>query len=254
MPPVRRKPSNLCVVGASAYRLQEIVNKMNDFVKKRGMKVNVSEVMVFKGGKARLNAIFEYIYRRCFRYMDDFHVVALESGGAVKHYDPFQSLQSDRSVGLGASGSVRVQVCAVPCSVRRARQLSYVRSSRAFALAYCAVCAPSPVSDALPQDPLPIPIALSYFVCYAHINGLSLTTEGDRICRPVAVLGEGQCLSVDCWRTAPVSCTIAPSLQSTRVHSIRVGTSEAKLCTSIDTLRSEVLLRLPKLARCRSCE
>ncbi|GBP18466.1 hypothetical protein EVAR_93871_1 [Eumeta japonica] len=44
------------------------------------------------------------------------------------------------------------------------------------------------------------------------------------------------------------------SLQSTIVHSIRIGVSEVKLCTSIDTWCPEVLFRRPKLARRRSCE
>ncbi|GBP85644.1 hypothetical protein EVAR_102175_1 [Eumeta japonica] len=44
------------------------------------------------------------------------------------------------------------------------------------------------------------------------------------------------------------------SLQSTIVHSIRVGISEVKLCTSIGTWCSEILFQQPKLARDRSRE
>ncbi|GBP11252.1 hypothetical protein EVAR_6061_1 [Eumeta japonica] len=46
----------------------------------------------------------------------------------------------------------------------------------------------------------------------------------------------------------------APGLQSTIVHSIRVGISEMKLYASIDTWCSEILFGRPKLARRRSCE
>ncbi|GBP80832.1 hypothetical protein EVAR_99927_1 [Eumeta japonica] len=50
MPPVHRRPSNPCAI----ERLQEMVNKMNDSVKKRSVKVNVgkTKVMVFERGES----------------------------------------------------------------------------------------------------------------------------------------------------------------------------------------------------------
>ncbi|GBP79902.1 hypothetical protein EVAR_63339_1 [Eumeta japonica] len=49
MPPVRRRPSNPCTCG-----LQEMVNKMNDSIKKRGMKVNLgkTKVVMFEEGES----------------------------------------------------------------------------------------------------------------------------------------------------------------------------------------------------------
>ncbi|GBP59691.1 hypothetical protein EVAR_48659_1 [Eumeta japonica] len=52
----------------------------------------------------------------------------------------------------------------------------------------------------------------------------------------------------------PLSTDTALSLQSTIVYSIRVGISEVKLCSSIDTQYSEALFRRLKLSRRRSCE
>ncbi|GBP54939.1 hypothetical protein EVAR_29781_1 [Eumeta japonica] len=42
------------ILGSSACELQEMVTKMNDSIKKRSMKINVSKtkVMVFKGGES----------------------------------------------------------------------------------------------------------------------------------------------------------------------------------------------------------
>ncbi|GBP61741.1 hypothetical protein EVAR_31069_1 [Eumeta japonica] len=48
------------ILAPSACGLQEMVNKLNDSVKNRGVKVNVgkAKVMLFEGAKARLNAIY----------------------------------------------------------------------------------------------------------------------------------------------------------------------------------------------------
>ncbi|GBP79730.1 hypothetical protein EVAR_49429_1 [Eumeta japonica] len=103
----------------------------------------------------------------------------------------------------GVSGSAHVRVCAVPRSVHCAATVKlcafipcvrsgllrrlHVKTTRYLRLG----CAPA-------GSRFQYRSFLSYFVCFAHINGLSLTTEGMcRICRPAAVIGEEQCSSVD---------------------------------------------------------